>query len=576
MTLHSLTQSSSSITSGNNAADHFFLLRPFDNGVMTAELTNQTGRYQAVDKVVIYDWQHGLNDDALLYGEGFQMLSQTGGLLAKPVDIGRCDDGKTYRLYDPNREQRVYNLCVLNSGNQFILLGFVSCHRFAGYFSLRQGRIEVTLDLEGVTLAPHETIQLEGFCCLEGQYLDQLLSQFGQLMQVAHPRALPEKIPQGWCSWYHYYENVTADDVRENLAELKSYPALEFIQIDDGYQAFMGDWLTPSDKFDGGVPALIKEIKAQGKKAGIWLAPFIAERGSRLFKEHPEWFVKHPETDQPLAAEEVTYGGWRCTPWYMLDATQSEVIQYLKHVVSTMRNSWGVDYFKLDANFWGAVHGGKLSRENVTRVEAYRLGMQAINEAADGAFILGCNAPMWPSVGLVDGMRVSDDVERQWYRFNQIRRETFYRNWCHGTLWLNDPDCLVFRDIPGQVANQANYRLHLTTIIASGGILMLGDRLNALTTEQKSFVKAVSRLIDQGYGAAQFVGLDQHVGVANCSGGRLVTLTNGGEEALTLSIALQSEESCNVIVGAEVRLESDCVVVVLDGYDGAVIELTKS
>ena len=31
-----------------------------------------------------------------------------------------------------------------------------------------------------------------------------------------------------------------------------------------------------------------------------------------------------------------------------------------------MREKWGVTYFKLDANFWGAMHGGKLHNPKAT------------------------------------------------------------------------------------------------------------------------------------------------------------------------------------------------------------------
>src|SRR5438874_7859348 len=40
-----------------------------------------------------------------------------------------------------------------------------------------------------------------------------------------------------------------------------------------------------------------------------------------------------------------------------------------------------------------------------TRVEAYRRGMQAIRRGAGNAFILGCNHPLWPSLGLIHGSR---------------------------------------------------------------------------------------------------------------------------------------------------------------------------
>lgn len=87
---------------------------------------------------------------------------------------------------------------------------------------------------------------------------------------------------------------------------------LEWVLLDDGYQAFMGDWLTPSDKFSGGVKELIHSIRAKGKKPAIWMAPFIAQPESEIFKQHPDWFVRHKDGGL-LKAEDVTYGGWRCT-----------------------------------------------------------------------------------------------------------------------------------------------------------------------------------------------------------------------------------------------------------------------
>ena len=40
-----------------------------------------------------------------------------------------------------------------------------------------------------------------------------------------------------------------------------------------------------------------------------------------------------------------------------------------------MRQGWGVTYFKLDANFWGAMHGGRFHDPKATRIDAYRRGL---------------------------------------------------------------------------------------------------------------------------------------------------------------------------------------------------------
>ena len=109
-----------------------------------------------------------------------------------------------------------------------------------------------------------------------------------------------------------------------------------------------------------------------------------------------------------------------------------------------MRQEWGCTYFKLDANFWGAMHGGRFHDPNATRIEAYRRGMEAILRGAGDGFILGCNHPIWPSLGLIHGSRSSNDIKRTWDRGRRApARENLSRNWQNGRLWWNDPDAVV-------------------------------------------------------------------------------------------------------------------------------------
>ncbi len=139
--------------------------------------------------------------------------------------------------------------------------------------------------------------------------------------------------------------------------------------------------------------------------------------------------------------------------WYMLDTTLPAVQEHLTRVFKVMREEWGIELFKLDANYWGALPGQRY-QTGTTGIEAYRMGMEAIAEGAGDALLLGCNAPMWPSLGLVDAMRVSDDVERSPKRFEQIAKETFLRSWQHNRLWLVDPDCATLISLPNQKAER--------------------------------------------------------------------------------------------------------------------------
>ncbi|MFR9720419.1 glycoside hydrolase family 36 protein [Aeromonas diversa] len=452
----------------------------------------------------LFDGQFGLAE-APIYGEGFQMLAQTLGTWSAPEAVGRCPDAGDYRITRDQGFHTVHNLLLVQTQAGWLLLAFGSCHRFGGEFRLYpDGRLQILMRTEGRALMPGQYWLSESLICLEGSDRGALLSELGQRLALEHGGRAGRR-PSGWCSWYHYYAEVSEADIRENLAQMGTrFTDLEYVQIDDGYQAFMGDWLDPSERFAGGVPALVEEIQAAHRKPALWVAPFIAEPGSALFRDHPDWFVKD-EQGRPLAAELVTYGGWRCTPWYVLDGTHPEVQRHLASLFRILRAQWGIDYFKLDANFWGAIHGGHFHDPLATRIEAYRRGMAAVRRGAgEDAFLLGCNAPIWPSVGLVDGMRVGDDVERKGTRIRQIARELFCRAWQGEHLWALDPDCVCLRDIPGQQASAQEYAFHLAAMVASGGMMLAGDRLQDLDEGQAAALRQLLVLCQGHSSPARF------------------------------------------------------------------------
>ena len=71
----------------------------------------------------------------------------------------------------------------------------------------------------------------------------------------------------------------------------RTSPGLRYVQIDDGYQPAMGDWLEPGKAFGGDLGGVLREIRKRGFEPAIWVAPFIAEAGSNLFRNHPDWFM---------------------------------------------------------------------------------------------------------------------------------------------------------------------------------------------------------------------------------------------------------------------------------------------
>ncbi len=428
---------------GSDAAKQVQLVRQWRGSLCNSRLINRGRRPVRIKEVVLFDIPLTHPPETKLYGEGFQMLTQTGGTLGQPVNYSQYIDAQHYKLPAPSDARVFYGMMTMTPPSGMLeVLAFTSSRRFDGHFYLRNSSLQVVVDTEGLALKPGESWSLEEFSFKAGSDRAQLLAELAGRLATNHPPILGKTPPTGWCSWYYFGPRVTAQNVRDNLNFIaKNAPQLRYIQIDDGYQPAMGDWLETGAAFGGNVQAVLKEIRSRGFEPAIWVAPFVAEEKSHLFQQHPDWFVRDAE-GKPLRSDRVTFGGWRHGPWYALDGTHPEAQKHLETVFRTMRREWGCTYFKLDANFWGAIHGGHFHDPRATRIEAYRRGMQAIRRGAADGFILGCNHPLWPSLGLIHGSRSSNDIKRTWDRIKSTGRQNLSRNWQNGRLWWNDPDAI--------------------------------------------------------------------------------------------------------------------------------------
>jgi alpha-galactosidase len=477
--------------------------------------------------------------ETALYGEGFQMLSQTGGTMAAPVDYSQYTDAKHYRLAAADGAPSYYGLLTLTpfGGNSYVY-AFTSCARFSGRFHIRDSAVRAIVDCEGLTIEPRGSWPLEELMIASGRDRTALLNQVAARLARNHavPPHRPATPPTGWCSWYCFGPNVTAQQVLDNLDVIaKAMPSLKYIQIDDGYQPAMGDWLETGAAFGGSVRTVLAEIRRRGFQPAIWVAPFIAEERSHLFQQHPDWFIED-DHGQPLRSDRVTFGGWRRGPWYAIDGTHPGARAHLERVFRTMRQEWGCTYFKLDANFWGAMHGGRFHDRRATRIEAYRRGMQAIGRGAGDGFLLGCNHPIWPSIGVIHGSRSSNDIKRSWDRILSTARQNLSRNWQNGRLWWNDPDAVVLApDLSDGVTNaltDAECQFHATAIYATGGMVLSGDDLTKLPDSRAAMLR---KLLPPTGVAAEFTDATLSVGVVSLPNARMICLFNWDDRSDTVT-----------------------------------------
>ncbi len=492
------------LTDGCKAPEGLKIQLQNNNSVFSASVQNQTNTSCQLREIRLFEFELTLPPSTAFYGEGYTMLSQSGGCLGEITDIGSFTDHSHYRLPEPEGFRTVYGMMTLSpASDTHILLGFSSCQRFTGRFHVNASQLIVSIDMEGLTISPGEQWQLEEFTILVGKTRPELLTQFGQMITSNHPRLPWKARPTGWCSWYWYWDQVTASDINQNLDAINTAmpKQLSYIQIDDGYQPWMGDWLEPNEQFSEGITKLSHDIADKGFIPAIWAAPFIASPQSKLFHTHPDWFIKD-SSGQPLASDTVTFGGWRQAPWYMLDGTHPEAQKHLEHVFRTMTQQWGIRYFKLDANVWGALPFGHRYNPNASSVEAYRQGMAAVlRGAGDDSFILACNHAMWPSLGTVHGVRTSGDIMRDWKAFTHIARENLARSWQNSHIWWVDPDCMTLIGPDGCELTADEYTYHVCATIATGGLLLSGDNTALYTPQQWSLLH---RLLEIPSIAAQF------------------------------------------------------------------------
>ncbi|HET6299437.1 MAG TPA: glycoside hydrolase family 36 protein [Kribbella sp.] len=273
-----------------------------------------------------------------------------------------------------------------------------------------------------------------------------------------------------WCSWYAYWGKVTERDVMAEVRQFDDHGlSVDLVLLDEGYQAEIGDWLTPRDDF-GSTVRLAADIRSGGRRAGIWVAPFLLGSKSETARLHPDWLVPGVTAGTNWGQEQL-----------VLDVTHPGAARHLQDVFTELCRQ-GYDHFKLDFLYAGAIEGRRHIPLN--GIAAYRHGLRLIREAVGPNRILhGCGAPILPSLGLVDCMRVSPDtdplVDPPSGDISQpgqrgARSTSVAREFLHGRWWANDPDCLI---VQPDIQDRERWAEHVEN---APGLRMSSDPIGSL------------------------------------------------------------------------------------------------
>ncbi len=316
----------------------------------------------------------------------------------------------------------------------------------------------------------------------------------------------------GWASWYYYFTEITEEDMINNLQFFKSneetFP-IDFIQLDDGYFTKIGDYDDINKDFSHGLDWLFEKVTEADFKGGLWTAPFFAEKDSKLFQAHPDWFLTKKGKDKMLK----THYNWG-TFLYSLDFAKEVVLNYIEEFFRnalyafqdrTERSETLIEFFKIDFLHAATPYDADYARTNLTRAQLYRNAVKAVRDGiTDDSFLLGCGAPLGPCVGLVNAMRISMDTAPEWEKWDWIGDRfgftlpglkralinILYRSYTHKYFWINDPDCLMIRRTDTDLTLN-EIKLQLTLFGLSGGQILISDDMTKLSNEELNDAKLV-------------------------------------------------------------------------------------
>jgi len=323
------------------------------------------------------------------------------------------------------------------------------------------------------------------FCILKGSesnVFDQYFAHQEQKRPISPPLV-------GWTSWYHYYTNISEEIILKNLEAVKTNPTqIQLVQIDDGYQTAVGDWLDIRPSFPNGMASVARQIQGQGLKAGLWLAPFICEQKSKLFSSRPDWLVKDEKGNPVKIGHNPLWSGW----FYALDITLPAVREHLSGIFYTILQKWNFEFLKLDFLYAACAY----PRKDFTRGQLMHQGMQFLREVMGNTPMLACGVPLGSAFGMADYCRIGADIHTKWEHpllaflrhrervSTKVATDTvLYRRHLEGRAFRNDPDVVIFRKEKQDLSPTQQNTIGLLASLCSQ-TLFSSDDFSELTPEQ--------------------------------------------------------------------------------------------
>lgn len=442
-------------------------------------------KYRPHEKVFVNGFQSWTNGKEYTHRDRMPRISPLVTPLIKKYALDQYGDYGFVDYTHRKGEFHGFTYTYVKSHQRFDFYGSLSeCHGYTiFYHRMKRHRLMIHKDVTDLTFEGTYLL-FDLFHCVGDE--KTVFDRYFELQQIEKPR---NGKMNGWTSWYNYYQDINESIILENLEAMKGQQtSIDIFQIDDGYETYVGDWLEVDPvKFPRGMKVVADRIKEKGYKAGIWLAPFICETNSKIFKQNQHWLLRDEKGD-------LIHAGHNWSGFYALDIYKPEVRDYIKSVFDTVLDQWGYDMVKLD--FLYAV--SLVHHNNKSRGQIMCEAMEFLRECVKDKLILGCGVPLGPSFGLVDYCRIGCDVSLDWndkWFMRLMHRErvstknaidnTMFRRQLDGRAFRNDPDVFLLRE--NNIILSKNEKTLLGKINQLfGSLIFTSDDVRDYTHEQRT------------------------------------------------------------------------------------------
>lgn len=374
--------------------------------------------------------------------------------------------------------------------NYYGVLGFTTFKEYFGMIKLcENGSFSAFTDMALEEVYPSKIIKTDNlFIRIERNNTD-ILTEYGKKIAKEHRIKTKVDLPVGWCSWYYYGPNISQETILENTRILKDKKLpIKYVQIDDGWQKCSGDW-EENERFSMGMKPLADKIKQSGFIPGIWITPVYFASESKTFKEHPEWFVKDDKGN--------------VLPERLIDYSVKGACEWLFDLGRKVSVEWGYRYVKIDLVTWKlAISGYK--KKGFNGLDNCKKMFEILRSAVTkDTVLLACTSPLSAVAGLTECVRISRDIFERWESLKNVAKQVLDRYFVSEYM-CHDPDCLMVRSVEQHDAeafrictrDAREVRSFVTFMSASGGSLMLSDKLSLLNEHDFNLIKTLFPIND--------------------------------------------------------------------------------